>query len=434
MDNPPAKKTGNSSRSDIISNLPSNIIDNILSCLPIQEAVATSILSKEWRFKWRYLSKLVFDKAFYWTSIKRSTGNPSNNLFFLNMYRVLLVHHGPILNFTFRVPLLESCDEIDRLMLYLSEKDVQEIFFMIEGNERYRLPSYLFSCVTLRRLTLSSCTFVVPLAFQGFVKLISFTLQSVHLSTNIFETFIPKCPLLERLSIQECDEFDNLDIDIPYLKFFEFSGDFKSLCFRKPCQHLSTVIFDGDLDACEPTKLLEYLPVVKHLRLGLSFVHNMLHETMPKKLSLGCLKVLELPDICFWRAGDISTAFSLILSSPNLEKLEIGSVGLHRRELATEFLEVKDPLANELKKLRVVKIKLGYTKAIKPELEFIKFLLAGSVELEKMFIQPDERTVAKEGLKILKRITRFQRSSKKAEIVYLNTDDDDEVGSDGNKG
>ncbi|XP_038693844.1 F-box/FBD/LRR-repeat protein At5g44980-like [Tripterygium wilfordii] len=47
------------SASDIISDLPGNIIDNILTCLPIRDAVRTSILSRKWRFKWLDLSQLV---------------------------------------------------------------------------------------------------------------------------------------------------------------------------------------------------------------------------------------------------------------------------------------------------------------------------------------------------------------------------------------
>ncbi|XP_050222722.1 F-box/FBD/LRR-repeat protein At1g13570-like [Mercurialis annua] len=183
----PAKKIENSSRSNIISNLPSNVIDNILICLPIQEAVRTSILSEKWRFKWMYLSKLVFDNTFYQTSVLPSTAQPNITKLLFNIYKVLLLHHGSILNFTLHVPLLEMYPEINQLMLYLSKKDVQEIFFNIGENKHHRLPSFLFSCVTLRRLTLSSCTFTVPLAFQGFVKLISLTFQSVN-CINVFET------------------------------------------------------------------------------------------------------------------------------------------------------------------------------------------------------------------------------------------------------
>ncbi|XP_050224278.1 F-box/FBD/LRR-repeat protein At1g13570-like [Mercurialis annua] len=449
----PKKTSVNHSNLDRISDLPSHIIDDILSCLPIKEAVKTSVLSKKWMLKWRYLPKLVFDSTFYQTSIVPSTPKLSIAKFFLNIYRVLLLHRGPILNFTFHVPLSKNYSEIDRVMLYLSEKDVHEISFDI-GEYFYedcRVPPFLFSCVTLRRLTLSWCNFTLPLAFQGFVNLISLTFQSVDVSTNVLENFISKCPLLERLSIKSCNYIDNLYIDIPCLKFFEFFGFFQSLCFEKPCQHLSTIIFDNikddvtifshDAKASEPTKLFECLPAVEHLRLGFEFVDYLIVGPLPRKLSLGCLRVLELLDICFQSTAEVSAVHCLISSAPNLEKLEIGFVA--PRDEATsaseeidylldnELLKVEDVLDNELKKLRVVKMKLPDIEIIEAELEFVKFLLAESVVLEKMFVQPGKGTLAEDGLKILKEIIRFERSSKKAQILYLEPEDDDKVSNDG---
>ncbi|KAI7742913.1 hypothetical protein M8C21_008718, partial [Ambrosia artemisiifolia] len=45
---------------DRISKLPLGIIETILCLLPIHEAVRTSILSKEWRYHWATIPKLVF--------------------------------------------------------------------------------------------------------------------------------------------------------------------------------------------------------------------------------------------------------------------------------------------------------------------------------------------------------------------------------------
>ncbi|XP_050234505.1 F-box/FBD/LRR-repeat protein At1g13570-like [Mercurialis annua] len=438
----PAKKIENSSRSDMISDLPDHIIDNILICLPIQEAVRTSILSKKWRFKWRYLPKLVFDNSSYETAIIPSTAQPSIAKFFLNIYKVLFLHHGPLLNFTFHVPLLKRYPEIDQLMLYLSEKDVQEIFFkigerktrrVIDERKAHRMSSFLFSCVALRHLTLSSCSFPIPLAFQGFVNLISLKLQSVDFDADVFETFISKCPLLETLSIRDCFDIVNLDFDCPNLKFFHFSGSCKAICFRKTSQHLSTVIFDESFvgyEKVEPTEIFESLPVVEHLRFGFDFLVYLRYGGMPKKLSLGCLRVLDLPDLSFGWTDIISVVLCLIVSSPNLEKLELGaeSADDDNSSLAKELLEVQDFLDNALKKLRVVKMNFAHTVPIKSELQFIKFLLRESVVLEKIFIQPANRTAAEGALKIVKKIRRFQRSSKKAKIVYLDTDAD---GSEG---
>ncbi|GJZ40957.1 F-box/FBD/LRR-repeat protein-like protein [Tanacetum coccineum] len=43
-----------------ISDLPPGIIESILCFLPIKEVVKTSILSREWRYRWMKIPKLVF--------------------------------------------------------------------------------------------------------------------------------------------------------------------------------------------------------------------------------------------------------------------------------------------------------------------------------------------------------------------------------------
>ncbi|GJU52055.1 F-box/FBD/LRR-repeat protein-like protein [Tanacetum coccineum] len=47
---------------DRISNVPPGVIEIILCLLPTQEAVRTSILSREWRYRWIKIPKLVFEE------------------------------------------------------------------------------------------------------------------------------------------------------------------------------------------------------------------------------------------------------------------------------------------------------------------------------------------------------------------------------------
>ncbi|KAM0017571.1 putative F-box domain, leucine-rich repeat domain superfamily, F-box-like domain superfamily [Helianthus debilis subsp. tardiflorus] len=49
--------------STTINTLPQTIIENILCFLPIQEAARTSILSREWRYKWTTIPKLEFGSS-----------------------------------------------------------------------------------------------------------------------------------------------------------------------------------------------------------------------------------------------------------------------------------------------------------------------------------------------------------------------------------
>nr|GEV91608.1 hypothetical protein [Tanacetum cinerariifolium] len=74
---------------DTISNLPLPIIENILCILPIKEAVRTSILSRNWRYNWTGIPKLVFDKD---TFDKRNI--------VAAIRQVLFLHRGPIFEFS----------------------------------------------------------------------------------------------------------------------------------------------------------------------------------------------------------------------------------------------------------------------------------------------------------------------------------------------
>ncbi|GKC72942.1 F-box/FBD/LRR-repeat protein-like protein [Tanacetum coccineum] len=47
---------------DRLGNLPSSIIESILCLVPIQEAARTSILSREWMYRWTKIPNLVFEE------------------------------------------------------------------------------------------------------------------------------------------------------------------------------------------------------------------------------------------------------------------------------------------------------------------------------------------------------------------------------------
>lgn len=46
---------------DRLSSLPEEIITQILSLIPTEAAVRTSILSKQWRYNWTFVTNLYFD-------------------------------------------------------------------------------------------------------------------------------------------------------------------------------------------------------------------------------------------------------------------------------------------------------------------------------------------------------------------------------------
>ncbi|KAL0392150.1 UNVERIFIED_CONTAM: F-box/FBD/LRR-repeat protein [Sesamum radiatum] len=109
---------------DRISNLPSNVIDNILTLLPLHDAVRTSVLSKGWQYKWVTVPYLVFD----WTFENNLSGNYSIESI---IYQLLLLHRGPIVKFKFRG--FKFGPDINNWLYFLSDHRVEELVLVNSG-------------------------------------------------------------------------------------------------------------------------------------------------------------------------------------------------------------------------------------------------------------------------------------------------------------
>ncbi|KAF7123086.1 hypothetical protein RHSIM_Rhsim12G0067300 [Rhododendron simsii] len=95
-----------SSTSDIVSDLPDNILEKILVLMPIRDAVRTSVLSKKWRYTWRTIPELVFDDKSlvdpYPILFRQGfppVHLPTKDRFLASIYHILLFHRGAILKF-----------------------------------------------------------------------------------------------------------------------------------------------------------------------------------------------------------------------------------------------------------------------------------------------------------------------------------------------
>ncbi|GJU43627.1 F-box/FBD/LRR-repeat protein-like protein [Tanacetum coccineum] len=88
---------------DTISNLPLPIIENILCSLPIKEAVRTSILSRNWRYNWTGIPKLVFDEEEMFDGDTSDHGDDwsyEKRKMVSAIRQVLILHRGPIFEFS----------------------------------------------------------------------------------------------------------------------------------------------------------------------------------------------------------------------------------------------------------------------------------------------------------------------------------------------
>ncbi|XP_052187209.1 F-box/FBD/LRR-repeat protein At1g13570-like [Diospyros lotus] len=420
------------SSSDRISHLPADVKEKILMCLPMEDAVRTSILSKKWRHSWVTLPQLVFNDKF----CRKARTAPKNELL-MAIYQVLLHHRGPILKFELSMCSLKSCSEIDQLIPFVSNNDLQELILHIQSGEPYKLPSSFFSCLQLKHLELRLCSFNPPRRFGGFSMLLSLELQDVAITSRVLSGLIHSCPRLEKLKLGSCKifSFSHLEIIAPKLKSLNFDGKFRSLSFKNTpkLERVSLLLYEimpweryEGRDLSNWVTLFSGLPAMEFLELDYGCLQLISAGGIPERLptTLSNLKILELSFIRFEHVFELSSIFCLIRSSPHLEKLTIGVLvdGIEHVEIVANFIAVEgwsaDISLNQLKE-----VEMRDVWGTRAELEFIKLLLGKSPVLEKMVIETNG-LLGHEAVKFLSKVMRFKRLSPLAEVYYSDPDED----------
>ncbi|XP_052209110.1 F-box/FBD/LRR-repeat protein At1g13570-like [Diospyros lotus] len=416
------------STSDRISYLPSNVIEKILTCMPIDDSVRTSVLSKKWRYTWVTLPELVFDDAFY-----RKLRITSTNELLLIIYQVLLLHRGPILKFKLHLSEWNRICAIDRLINFVSNNGVQDFILHIFRYVHYELPSSVFSCLQLEHLELHLCSFVPPPGFKGFSKLLSLELHDVIINSGVLSGLISNCPLLKELNLVrpgsfcDPDSFGYLEITAPNLRCLYCEGDFSDICLKNS-PNLARVSLDLHHSMYQEVWVtLAGLPAIEFLELKFFRLKLIPQIGVPGRLptDLSHLKVLKLDGI-----KPVSSFLRLIRSSPNLEKLIIwvnnDMVLSHVGPILEDF-EEQGFLDISLNRLREVDLRICCKRGF--QLEFVKFLLTTSPALEKMVIEPIH-AMDHERMMFWKAVTQFRRLSPLAEVFFEFQDDDDDDDDD----
>nr|CAB3483172.1 unnamed protein product [Digitaria exilis] len=127
---------------DLLSQLPLEVLDKILSRLHIYDVVRTSVLSRAWRRRWETLPTV---------NICRSPPIPADELDV-----ILLRRTAPLRNFRLLACGHWYVDALHDWLLYLSRNGVEILllWFLPVG---FRLHTSLFSCHELTSLDLTSC-------------------------------------------------------------------------------------------------------------------------------------------------------------------------------------------------------------------------------------------------------------------------------------
>ncbi|KAL1829854.1 hypothetical protein ACET3Z_008266 [Daucus carota] len=342
-----------------ISDLPQNIIEKILTKIPIRDAVKASILSTKWRYQWTAMTLLVCDEIPD-GSLDDQKAAEIRLANFVTQF--LLLHDGPIHKFKVTTSYLRMSTDIDQWLRVISRKDIEEL--SLGGNwiciNSIPTPSHLFSCQGLTRLKL--CKFVVkpPLKFQGFPCLKYLNLIHCTVSREVIENLISGCPLLEEFKFRNMDELV-LSVRAPNMKHLILDGNFRDV-------------------------YLEYIPIL--VSLSIIFFKTWEDEILVKvPLTYDSVKFIELGGINFEDMNAVLYALNLILKSPNIEELQISeaSKNVHRKAAGLDFWEKQCPSDFTFKHLKVVKM----TEVSREhEIEFLKFVLGRSLVLQTMNVSP----------------------------------------------
>ncbi|CAA2953082.1 F-box FBD LRR-repeat At1g13570-like isoform X1 [Olea europaea subsp. europaea] len=408
---------------DKISNLPEHIIDNILSSLPLRDAVRTSILSSKWRFKWVTLPHLVFENQSVLISAQDQTIIKNKLVSVID--HVLLLHTGPIYRFKLSHRDLQGVSDVDRWILFLSRGFVKEFILEIWKGHRYKLPSSMYSFQKLIHLELFNCLLKPPYTFNGFKSLKSLDLQHITMDQGAFEDMVSNCPLLERLTLMNFDGFTHLKIHAPNLVFFDVGGVFEEVDFHDTI-NLAIVSIglysntgsDRNMAFGCTGNLIKFfanLPRIQRLEVQNFFLKYLAAGGVPVKLPTPCIVLTFLSiRVNFNDMEEDLAALCLLRSCPNLQELELFARSEEHATMRSVSNTVENYQCLPLNQLRLVKI-VGIS-GIKQELSFINFLLANSPVLEKMTVKPASM---EGGMEMAKELLRFRRASSQAEIIYL---------------
>ncbi|KAI7736961.1 hypothetical protein M8C21_003638 [Ambrosia artemisiifolia] len=369
-------------RLDIIATLPQTIIETILCLLPIEDAARTSILSREWRYKWTTIPKLVFSLSTVVSLTERRRLSNGKKIFRIKrdmrtkdrrckllqaISQVLSLRQGPVQEFTLIMNVQDTKYEIDQIMLDLSTNHtVLKLTLELTG---FSLPMSLFSLHQLTDLSLNSCKIDRIPVFNGFGSLTSLSLEFVCISTECLMQLLCACPSVKSLKLLTTDD-----------------NTFRGL-FLVSASMVDTLV--QSLFRTFPVmEFFKCLPVIEHLTTSRDISEYRVQVSVPEEIPISlihlkyfCFKEMRVDESNGW-----TFLFVLIKCSPNLEKIKLDvsdmlTDGGYCNEKFITFEEYSDVWLERLNELEVN----DFSNSA-PEMEFLKFILARSPNLKKVIL------------------------------------------------
>ncbi|XP_010507328.1 PREDICTED: FBD-associated F-box protein At3g49020-like [Camelina sativa] len=203
-------RNGDVVNKDKISELPEDLLLHILSSLPTEIAITTSVLSKRWRSLWTLVPNLKFDSEYHYR-------------FSENVCRSLILHKALVLeSFHLRVEYERDASDVGILVGIAFARHLRKLVLTFEFQDEgsVRFPSVL--CIfnnTLEILKLEG-SILLDLPSPGCFK----SLRELHLYYVHFKdeksvcNLLCGCPSLEDLVVHISDNVETFTVAVPSLQ------------------------------------------------------------------------------------------------------------------------------------------------------------------------------------------------------------------------
>ncbi|KAK9271791.1 hypothetical protein L1049_002155 [Liquidambar formosana] len=371
----------------ILINLPSDVLNSILLRLPIWDIMKTTVLSKDWRYKWATISEFVFDSAYIQYRCKSTEAVTWDNI--KNLVNRFLLNHSDALieKFKLTAHINPNNSDLCQWLHFLSKNGVKE--FLLDNlnylGGPFELPSSLYSFEKLSSLELKNFTIKLPLAFEGFKFLASLHLTFISIDDDTLENLISSCPILQRLTLYDICGLSHLRIHGPNLKYLKVHySKFENVSFENSAQ-LRTIdiwlMFSENisnlLSALGRASGLESLSLHGHFLLPLEIPH-------PVEERLHHVTELHTHCVNFKRLHVVEGFLSLLCRFPNLEEFHFSVENTNDHNYIVEFVE--DQSASYISFQQLQAVTMGYYIHMAAGLEFLKVLLPRAPMLEKVTI------------------------------------------------
>lgn len=443
---------------DMIGNLPDPILHLILCGLPTtEEVIRTSILSKRWRYMWTSVPSIDID---YFRGLKPRKEFKKKK-FEEFVCRVLANKSIDLDSFRLHCWSHYNMSTVGRWIEAAVRRKVKLLDLKFCTEDEYdviELPHCLVTCGSLEVLKLSLFAYRLSLPkITGFPALRVLELNGCNLmNDDIVKDFLKSCPLLEDLSLIDCEtcnfhllciscpKLKNLRIDsrglqdwadgefsiegmchrlqicCPNLVFMEFKGFMANKFIFESIDSLEkAVIHPQDTFPWEGSEVCELFAGISHvesLSLRMCFIEKAGFNLKDFPEDLPNLTTLELTTTI--EVDSMNVLIQILTRSPDLQSLHINIE--EGKSYSSSKPEVPDfgSLEVECAFEELTMVKVTGISAVPHHLGFIEFMLESSPVLETMSITPSVNMTDGRS-SILTSVLKFPRASPEAEIVFV---------------